>query len=102
MNVEHLPAWANYNEDKKIIVVDPDVVYPLYLAKLGYDVDSPTQAQLETARLCMTEDLHRLVGQKLILQILKSPDNKWRLTNFPPGTPIAWMREYERISQKAG
>lgn len=98
MNVKNLPDWAKYNKAGDIIIIDPDVVYPLYLEKLGYDEAKVTQAQLETARLCFTEDLFQVTGKGLKLRILKSPDDKWRLTHFPAGKPINWASEYKRIS----
>lgn len=102
MKTGNLPLWATYDQEHDIILVDPDKAYPLYLEKLGYDLDRVTQAQLETARLCFTEDLHQATGAgKLNLRILRNAQNTWRLSSFPPGTPISWAGEYRRIGKKA-
>lgn len=62
----------------------PDIVYPLYLKKLGVKHPSETtQYWLEVARRCFTTDLRARVDGRLRLRILG--DDDWRLSNFPPG-----------------
>ena len=101
MKTDNLPEWATYNQAEDIIIVDPDVVYPLYLDKLGYDRKLLTQAHLEVARLCFTEDLFKITGKGLCLRILKKEDEIWRLDNYLPGKPINWAAEHKRISSAA-
>jgi len=97
-----LPEWATYIEAPEskydIIEVEPDIVYPIYLEKLGWNKGTLTQNKLECARRCFTEDLYQSVGGKLRLRILK--DDKYRLSNFPEGKPVNWRNEYKRISAK--
>lgn len=95
MNTKNLPEWAVYKKEQDIIEVDPNIVYPLYLTKLGYN-DNITQAQLEVARRCFTEDLLKAAGSAIHLRILRN--DKFRLKNYPPGEPLKWRREYKRIS----
>lgn len=97
MKIDNLPEWATYSKAEDIVLVDPDVVYPLYLDKLGYDRKLLTQAHLEVARLCFTEDLFQRTGKGLRLRILKKEDETWRLDNYLPGKPMNWAIEYQRI-----
>ena len=96
MNVENLPDWAKFNKAENMIEVDPDVVYPLYLEKLGWDKGILTQNRLECARRCFTEDLLKITGKGLRLRIIR--DVKYRLSNFPAGDPVSWRLEHRRIS----
>jgi len=102
MNTKKLPDWAIYNKAEDIIVVDPDVVYPLYLRKLGYSVKRLTGSELEVARRCFTEDLLLLTGPGLRLRIPKTVGGIWKLSKYPAGMPIDWRAEYERISRVSG
>jgi hypothetical protein len=60
------PMSARDRADRKIddgVIahqLDPNVVYPFWLEKLGYSVESPTQGQVEIARICATTYLKRL------------------------------------------
>ncbi len=69
--MDKFPEWARsmtpeeraarkMNENVAGVVLDPNAVYPLWLEKLGYPVDKPTQGQLEVARVCATIFLKRL------------------------------------------
>lgn len=84
-----LPGWAVWGEDSDgiYVAVDPNVVYPLWLEKLGVEKAARTQYWLEVARRCFTEALKEHLapsGVKLDrLRILKG--EPWRLANFPPG-----------------
>lgn len=126
MDIENLPDWASYNKAEDIVEVDPDVAYPLYLKKLGWDKGTLTQNRLECARRCFTEDLLKITGKGLHLRIIKKfleldpeersisidhisgdetdqgpakkQDTTWRLSNYPEGEPINWQTEYKRIA----
>lgn len=93
VSVALLDEGINYFE------VDPDVVYPLFLAELGYPKDGKqiTQIELEVARLCFTRDLKELYSpdKPMKLKILKRP--AWALKNFPIGKKLLFIREYNRI-----
>ena len=77
-----LPEWATFNETDGRVEVDPDVVYPLFLAGA-----EPTQISLDAARKKFTKILRDEIvptGQDLYLRILQK-DEKWALKNFPVG-----------------
>ena len=79
--VVDLPEWAVFNEADGFVEVDPDVVYPLFLA--GYEA---TQVGLETARLKFTKILRDEIAPediRLNLRILSR--EHWALANFPHG-----------------
>lgn len=95
MNLKNLPSWAEYDKKKRIIIVKPDVVYPMYLKELGYDNKKTTQFMLECARRCFTQDLITLIGPGIHLRIAK--DEKYKLTEYPAGEPINWRTEYKRL-----
>jgi len=103
---KYLPAWATIGSDRdgERIVVESEVVYPLFLGILGYSPTAPTQAELECCRRCLTEYLKREVFKKFdgddaqfALQITAKPEKKWALRNFTEGKPILWESEYKRI-----
>lgn len=98
-----LPGWVTVSErrtrDRKkpllVLEVNPAVVYPLWLKILGYGDEDVTQAKLECARKCMTRYLWDLLDDGFIFKIRK--DLRYRLVNYPPGSPINWRKEYERL-----
>jgi len=103
---KYLPAWAKIGSDKggEKIIVESEVVYPLFLKILGYSPTAPTQAELECCRRCMTEYLKREVFKKFdgddaqfALQITAKPGKQWAIRNFSEGKPIFWESEYKRI-----
>ena len=98
MKTDNLPEWAKYDKRNDIIIVDPEVVYPLYLKKLGYELSKLTQNMLECARRCFTEDLKTIVGGSLHLRIEKSKKETFKLVKYSLGKPINWRSEYKRIS----
>ena len=101
MKTDNLPEWATYDKGENVILVDPDIVYPLYLEKLGYDRKLITQAHLEVARKCFTQDLLQVTGPGLHLRISRTPEATWRLDRHIPGQPLDWRAEYKRISSAA-
>ena len=79
-----LPNWAEWRDDGAILI-DPNKVYPLYLAQLKVirDASDPfrdreriTQFWLEVAQRCVTEDLKR-----------------WAITQGAKGLHLAWRRD---------
>lgn len=100
MKTDNLPEWAKYKKNDDIIVVDPEVVYPIYINKLGYDPNKLTQNQIECARRCFTEDLQILAGGSLHLRIASTEKKIFQLKKYEVGTPINWRKEYIRINKK--
>lgn len=97
-NLDKLPEWAAYNEERKRIEVDPAVVYPMYLKELGMEA---TQASLECARHCMNRDLLEITGPGIALYIKK--DDSFKLSNFSPGERLDARAEHARLCrQRAG
>jgi len=98
---EKLPKWAIIEKDEKgndFIVVQAEVVYPIFLKILEYPEKNPNQTQLETCRFCFTEFLKKRIIQKymddftpLALRIKSEPDKKWALKNFDPGKSAVIM-----------
>jgi hypothetical protein len=84
-----LPEWAAWAEDEDglYVAVDPNVVYPMWLDKLGVGKAARTQYWLEVARRCFTEALKERLAPSGVplerLRILKG--EAWRLVNFPAG-----------------
>ncbi len=88
-----LPDWASY--DKGFFIVDPDVVYPLFLRHLKM---VPTQFSLEVARRCFTQRIKNIVKIPFKLRITKN--DRWKLTGYPPGG--SFDEGEGQIAQEAG
>ncbi len=87
------PSWATLNQETGFYEVDPDVVYPMYLEKLG--ITEITQHALELARRCFTKDLHQGIKGILRIRILKKP--RWALIKYPVGIPFNFSEMYARM-----
>jgi hypothetical protein len=121
---KEFPEWAvpftreDIPEGADAFSLDPDVLYPLWLEKLRYPVDASTQEQLECARLCATEYLHRIakinhfgaeafafgdvppdMTVPLFVKILAG-EKKWALKNFPEGEKIDANVQYSRLRRE--
>ena len=82
-----LPFWATEQQDSDLVTkifVDPNVVYPLYLQELGFDI---SRQGVEVAMRCMIEDLKVVPGLNSIhVKIIERLN--WKLTNLPNNPQI--------------
>ncbi len=92
--MKKLPQWAIFNKIQQKYIVDPAVVYPIYLKRLGYS--EITQHGLEVARKCFSRDLRLIVGGPIHLKITKN--EAWKLNKFRIGSPKDSIAEYKRIT----
>ncbi len=108
---DKLPEWAKVISDNKgeIILVQANVVYPYFLKLLGYPEKDPTQEQLETARLVMTDFLKRDIVKRFTgdhaqmrIRILADEKKTFALKNFKrSGAPINPIAEYKRLKTES-
>jgi hypothetical protein len=106
---EKLPKWATIekvenvkNENMERIVVQAEVVYPIFLKILGYPEKNITQVHLEICRFCFSEYLKTRIVQKYmddftpcILRIASESEREWALKNYPRAdTTIPPLSDY--------
>jgi hypothetical protein len=96
---KELPKWAKLNKDDGFIEVEPGVVYPYFLKRLGFE--GKTQDELEVARRCFTTELKDTIGGGFSLRILK--DDDYKLAKFPKGddlkiNPERFRAHYNRMA----
>lgn len=92
--MKKLPRWVVFNEKQQKFIIDPAVIYPTYLKRLGYS--ETTQYGLEVARKCFSRDLRLLIGGPIHIKITKN--DAWKLSKFPIGKPKDSVAEYRRIA----
>jgi hypothetical protein len=108
---DKLPKWAKVVSDQygEAIEVEAIVVYPYFLKLLGYPEKTPTQEQLEIARLVMTSFLKRdivkrFTGDHAQMRLKIKADDKrtYQLTKFKKsGAPINHTAEYKRLKTES-
>lgn len=89
-----LPEWATMLPERpgKIpsVLVDPDVVYPLFLKEFG--INTPDQYWLEVCYQCMKLDIQVAFKGQGVRIIVRPKDAeskmKWRLDTHPVGKGI--------------
>jgi len=112
-----LPDWASWDTHEiavltakghvkvRRVILDPDVVYPLFLKLL----DAPKkvdQYYLEVARLCATKAIADALLPNVPVHIVILPKQRqWALRNFPTGrgekaASAEWPTHWRRMQQR--
>lgn len=96
---DKLPPWASVDEKyKSYIVVDADVVFPLYAELLGYDLDNLTFEKIEVMYYCYLADIKKVVPPPRFVKELPGKERRrWDRRRYPHEPPISWRDEYARI-----